>query len=111
MFQTKRSKIAAYLRTALPSPFAALLADWYSGRMQERLTQLGRNKPVFHIDWLPDYQCIDIQARWAGMFADIQIEPESFAIAVDADEPDDPQEFPLNSPDGFYRTIRSFLES
>ncbi len=111
MFQTKRAKIAAYLRTAAPSPFSALLSDWHSGRMREQLSQLGLTRPEFHIDWLDDYKCIGIQGRWGRRYVDIQIEPGSFLIAADAVEPDEPEVFLLGSADGFYRTLHAILES
>ncbi len=111
MFQRKRSKIAAYLQTSPPSPFALLLSDWYSGQMQERLSALGLVKLDCHIDWLPDYKCINIQGRYGKQYVDIQIEGDAFFIAADAVEPDEPEEFPLESADRFYLALRSFLES
>ena len=50
MFLTKRGKIAAYLKTAFPSPFAELLAQWHAGQMRGRLESLGLRKLEFHID-------------------------------------------------------------
>ena len=111
MFQTKRAQITAWLKTAAPSPFAALLSDWHSGRMQEQLLELGLTKPKFHIDWLTHYRCIDIQGRLQELYVDIQIEPDVFFLAADADEPDDPETFPLESREGFYETVRTALES
>lgn len=109
MFLTKRGRIAAYLKTASPSPFHDLLAQWHTGQMQERLEALGLRKPEFHIDWRPDYKCIDIQGRRDRLYVDIQIEPASFSIAMDADEPDDPTEYALASAEGFYDTLREAL--
>ena len=109
MFLTKRGKIAAYLKTASPSPFTELLAQWHTGQMQERLEALGLTKLEFHIDWLPDYKCIDIQGRRDRMYVDIQIELTSFTIAMDEDEPDDPTEYTLVSAQGFYDTLRDTL--
>ena len=40
---------------------------------------------------------------------DIQIEPASFTIAMDEDEPDDPAEYALVSAEGFYDTLRVAL--
>ena len=105
MFLTKRGKIAAYLKTASPSPFHDLLAQWHAGHMRERLESLGLTKLEFHIDWHPDYKCIDIQGRRDMLYVDIQIEPASFTIAMDADEPDDPTEYALTSAEGFYDTL------
>ena len=109
MFLTKRGKIAAYLKTASPSPFHELLEQWHAGQMRERLEAMGLRKLGFHIDWLPDYKYIDIQGRRDRMYVNIQIEPASFTIAMDEDEPDDPVEFPLRSTEDFYDTIRRFF--
>ena len=109
MFLTKRGRIAAYLKTAAPSPFAALLEQWYSGQMRGRMESLGLTKPEFHIDRLPDYKCIYIQGRSGKLYVNIQIEPDAFTIAVDPDEPDEPVEFPLESPERFYETVRSHI--
>ena len=109
MFLTKRGKIAAYLKTASPSPFAELLAQWHTDQMRDRLESLGLTKLEFHIDWLPDYKCIDIQGRRDRMYVDIQIEPASFTIAMDEDEPDEPTEYALVSAEGFYDTLRDTL--
>ena len=43
--------------------------------MRDRLESLGLTKLEFHIDWLPDYKCIDIQGRRDRLFVNIQIEP------------------------------------
>ena len=109
MFLTKRGKIAAYLKTASPSPFTQLLTQWHAGQMRARLEAMGLTKLEFHIDWLPDYKCIHIQGRRVRMYVDIQIEPASFTIAMDEDEPDDPTEYALVSAEGFYDTLRDTL--
>ena len=41
---------------------------------------------------------------------DIQIEENTFSIAADEDEPEQQVEFPLESAEGFYRTLRTYLE-
>ena len=109
MFLTKRGKIAAYLKTASPSPFHGLLEQWLAGQMRGRLESLRLRKLEFHIDWLPDYKCIDIQGHRDRMYVDIQIEPASFTIAMDEDEPDEPTEYALVSAEGFYDTLRDTL--
>ena len=109
MFFTKRKKIESWLKTAAPSPFAALLAMERSGPLASQLSDLGLTKQEYHIDWLDDYKCICIQARFGKLYVDIQIEPDTFTIAVDKDEPDDPVEFPLTSAEGFYQTVRQYL--
>ena len=109
MFFTKRKKIESWLKTAAPSPFAALLAMERSGQLAAHLSDLGLTKQEYHIDWLDGYKCICIQARFGKLYIDIQIEPNAFTIAMDKDEPDDPQEFPLSSSEDFFKTIRSCL--
>ena len=109
MFFTKRKKIESWLKTAAPSPFAALLAMERSGQMASHLSDLGLTKQEYHIDWLNDYKCISLQARFDKLYVDIQIEQDAFTIAMDEDEPDEPQEFPLSSSEDFFKTIRSCL--
>ena len=109
MFLIKRGKIAAYLKTASPSPFAELLAQSHTNQMRDHLESLGLGKLEFHIDWFPDYKCIDIQGRRDRMYVDIQIEPASFTIAMDEIEPDEPMEYALVSAEGFYDTLRDTL--
>ena len=109
MFLTKRGKIAAYLKTASPSPFTELLAQWHTDQMRDRMEAMGLRKLEFHIDWLPDYKCIDIQGRRDRTYVNIQIEPASFTIAVDENEPDEPTEYALMSAEGFYDTLRDTL--
>ena len=109
MFLTKRGKIAAYLKTASPFPFTELLEQWHTGQMCDRLESLGLRKLEFHIDWLSTYKCIDIQGRWDKLYVNIQIEPASFTIAMDEDEPDDPAEYTLVSVENFYDTLRDAL--
>ena len=109
MFFTKRKKIESWLKAAAPSPFSELLSQQRSGQMQVQLEAIGLTKQEYHIDWLNDYKCICIQARFGKRYVDIQIEPDAFTIAVDKDEPDDPVEFPLTSAEGFYRVVRQYL--
>ena len=109
MFLTKRGKIAAYLKTASPSPFHGLLEQWHAGQMRGRLESLRLRKLEFHIDWLPDYKCIDIQGHRDRMYVDIQIEPASFTIAMDEDEPDEHTEYALVSAEGYYDALRDTL--
>ena len=109
MFLTKRGKIAAYLKTASPSPFTQLLTQWHTGQLREQLEAMGLTKLEFHIDWLPDYKCIDIQGRRERMYVNIQIEPASFTIAMDEVEPDEPTEYALVSAEGFYDALRDTL--
>ena len=105
--QTQKDRSLAAHRRAIP--FADLLSDWHSGAMAKQLALLGITKLDFHIDWLPEYRCIGIQGIHKSRYADIQIEPDAFFIAVDEVEPDDPREFPLESAQAFYQTVRSIL--
>ena len=109
MFFTKRKKIDSWLKAAAPSPFSELLGQQRSGQMQVQLEAMGLTKQEYHIDWLDDYKCICIQGRYKKLYVDIQIEPDTFTIAVDKDEPDDPAEFPLTSAEGFYQAVRQYL--
>ena len=109
MFFRKRKKIDSWLKTAAPSPFSELLAEHRSGKMEARLAALGLTRQEYHIDWLDDYKCIDLQARFGVLSVDIQIEPDAFTIAMDEDEPDDPTEFPLTSAENFYGTVQTHL--
>ena len=110
MFKRKRTKIAEYLRSAPGTAFAQLLSDWYGGTMHSELEALGLAKLDDHIDWLPDYKSISMQARYGKLYVDIQIDQKEFTIAADEDEPDEPSEFPLLSADDFYETVRRYLE-
>ncbi len=109
MFFTKRKKIDSWLKAAATSPFSELLSQQRSGQMQVQLEALGLTKQEYHIDWLEDYKCISLQARFGKRYVDIQIEPDAFTIAVDEDEPDESAEFPLASAEGFYQTVRQYL--
>lgn len=80
-----------------------------SGQLAAHLSDLGLTKQEYHIDWLDDYKCICIQARFGKLYIDIQIEPNAFTIAMDKDEPDDPVEFPLKSTEGFYEQLAAFI--
>ena len=109
MFFTKRKKIESWLKTAAPSPFSELLSQQCSEQMKLQLEALGLSKQEYHIDWLDDYKCISLQARFGRLYVDIQIEPDNFTLAMDEDEPDDPQEFPLKSTEGFYEQLAAFI--
>ena len=43
------------------------------------------------------------------MYVDIQIEPASFTIAMDEDEPDEHTEYALVSAEGYYDALRDTL--
>lgn len=110
MFQSKRKKIAGYLvRKTEQSAFDRLLRDYLERELGQKLAEAGVTKSKIHIDWLPNYQSIDIQGRHGTKYVDIQVEDTAFSIACDEDEPDDPVEYPLISAKSFYRTVEQFL--
>ena len=111
MFQSKKKKIAGYLAgKADLSAFDLLLKDYLERNLKQRLEEAGVTKAEIHIDWLADYQCINIQGRHGGDYVDIQVENDVFSIACDEDEPDDPVEYPLESVEAFYRTVERSLD-
>lgn len=112
IWYSKKQKIRAYLagkQGAERSAFDDLLGQWLSDGMQERLNALGLIRVEIHIDWLPEYRCIGIQGRKAKDYVDVQIEPESFFIARDRIEPDEGEEYPLESAEQFYRILAKTL--
>ena len=62
-----------------------------------------------HIDWLPDYKCVGIQAQAKKYYFDIQIEPKIFSVAFDKDEPENVAEYPLTNKNIFYDKIQSVI--
>ena len=66
MFLTKRGKIAAYLKTASPSPFAELLAQWHTDQMRERLESLGSQSWNFTSTGYPTTSASTSRAAWTG---------------------------------------------
>ena len=115
MLLTKKAKIRAYIAekqsTKSLTPFDSLLQEYLYGGMKNRLAQIGAKYMEIHVDWLPEYRCMNIQCRYRDVFLDIQIEPGSYSIAWDRDEADDPQEFLLESVVKFYEQIEETVES
>ena len=105
MLWGKKKKIAAYIKENGHAPFALLLEDWISGEMKKSLEAKGFSEIEIHVDFLPDYKCIGIQARAGKEFFDIQAEESVFHIAKGEDEPEYIQEYPLISKDCFYAEI------
>ena len=105
----KKKKISEYLlvkqKTQIVTAFDDLLLDYLSGTLKDKLVNLEMKHIDIHIDWLPDYKCIDIQGKVKEYYFDIQIEPESFSIAYDKDEPEDVMEYDLTSKNEFYKKI------
>ena len=114
MFQTKKEKIKLYLETKpkakVLTNFDVLLSEYLSEQLYEHLEKLKLDKIRVHIDWLPDYKCIDIQSKFKNYYFEIQIEEDEFSISYDTDEADKPIVYSLESSDQFYITIKETLE-
>ncbi len=89
--------------------FDTILSEYLLGSLKERLHELAMKKIRIHIDWLPNYKCINIQGKVSEYFFDIQIEPATFSIAYDKDEPDDATEFVLQDVPSFYGVIENAI--
>lgn len=107
----KKKKISEYLsvkqKNQSVTAFDELLSDYLSGSLKHRLVNLEMKRIDIHIDWLPDYKCIGIQGKVKEYYFDIQIEPVSFSIAYDKDEPEAMMEYDLTSKNEFYNKIKS----
>lgn len=112
LFQSKKKKMELYLqrKAAECSAFDELVRDYLAGSLREQLMQLGIEKPEIHIDWLDDYKCIGIQGKHRSFYVDVQIEERRFAIACDETEPDDPQEYPLETKEQLYSVLGKTLK-
>ena len=113
MLLGKKKKIIEYLSSrhadkALTT-FDAILSDYISGSLEERLRELAMKKISIYVDWLSDYKCITIQGKVSNYYFDIQIEPETFSIAYDKDEPDDATEFVLQDIQSFYNILENVI--
>ena len=107
-----KKKISEYLtgkQNAQSTAFDVILADYLSGALKRKLQDLSMQKIEIHIDWLPEYQCINIAGKANGFFFDIQVEPSTFSLAYDKDEPDDAADFLLKDAMSFYQTIESAI--
>ena len=113
MFQTKKKKIKLYLEAKpdanMRTSFDVLLSEYLSGQLYIHLEKMMLDKIRVHIDWLPDYKCIDIQSKFKNYFFEIQIEEDEFSVSYDTDEADDPIVYSLESSGQFYNTIRKIL--
>lgn len=109
---TKR-KVRRYLAerraAGTETAFDRLLADWLCGGLAAVLCESGMTVLELHIDWLKMYRCIEVVGRYEAYLIEIQIEPDSYAVAYDADEPDDAVTWPLESAEAFYAQIRRLL--
>ena len=109
----KKKKLIEYLskkqaEKALTT-FDTILSDYLSGSLKGRLHELDMTKISIHIDWLSDYKCINIQGKVSDYYFDIQIEPQTFSIAYDKDEPEDATEFVLQDVPSFYSVIENAI--
>lgn len=113
MFQTKKNRIKLYLDAKpdanVRTSFDALLSEYLSGQLYVHLEKMMLDKIRVHIDWLPDYKCIDIQSKFQNYYFEIQIEEDEFSISYDTDEADEPIVYSLESSDQFYNTIEETL--
>ena len=109
----KKKKMVEYLEGKQASPaltaFDTILTEYLSGSLKEKLYELTMKNISIHIDWLSDYKCINIQGKVSDYYFDIQIEPETFSIAYDKDEPDDATEFVLQDVPSFYTAIENAI--
>ncbi len=110
MFQTKKQKIKQYLeeqrKNERMSDFDLLLEEQIRGTMEKRL---GLETADFHIDWMKEYRCIQIQGKHGPWYVDIQIEPGEFFVDIALDEPDDVVCYPLESTEQFYKIVQQRL--
>ena len=113
MILGKKKKVTEYLAKKQSgntlTTFDTILSDYLSGSLKERLHELAMKKISTHIDWLPDYKCINVQGKVGDYFFDIQIESETFSIAYDKDEPDNATEFILQDAPSFYSVIENAI--
>ena len=106
----KNKRIKLYLETKDKlSTFDNLLSEYILGNLHAHLEKLMLNKIKIHIDWLPDYKCIEIQSKFKNYYFEIQIEEKEFSISYDKDEADEPIVYVLESSEQFYNTIDETL--
>lgn len=112
-FQTKKQKIKCYLENVGGplSAFDSLLLDYISGELKSRLFRMGVEKAKTHIDWLDNYRCIEIQGWYREYYVELQIEEKEFSIAFDADEPDDPKTYLLETKGQVYSVFEDTLKN
>lgn len=111
-FKSRKKEIEQFLASKVSNytVFDELLADYQNGNLKKELIQLGVEKTEYHIDFLDDYKCINIQGKYRGYFVDIQIEEDEFSIAYDRDEPDEPQGYALVTKEDFYAILVDTLK-
>ncbi|MGN1480506.1 hypothetical protein [Porcipelethomonas sp.] len=90
----KKDKIRRYLDIIKTSgnfsAFEFLLSDYLSGKLKQKLSEIGFSKIEIYVDWLENYKCINIQGKSkSDIYIDFQAEKNEFFIALSKDEPDD----------------------
>ena len=109
----KKKRISEYLsqkqNTQSATPFDILLSEYLCGTLKLKLSEFNFRAINIHIDWLPDYKCIGIQAKFRDYFFDIQIETTSFSVSYDKDEPDDAIEYEFKDEAVLYSTLEDIL--
>ena len=111
---SKKKKIQKYLESISVenrTPFEQLLQDYLSGDLKNKLNNIGINKISIHIDWLDDYKCMGIQAKYNEYYMDCQIFENEFTLAFDLDEADDDAEYLLKDREYFYSIISKAIET
>lgn len=111
-FSIKRKKIKLYLESVAETQrtvFDNILNNYINGELNQELEQIGIKKITIHIDWLPDYKCINIQGKYDELYVDIQIEPNEFSIGCDSVEPDEHTSYLLESRNQLYSVVKSEL--
>lgn len=116
-FLSKKKKIERYLQTkdSAYSAFDELLQDYLNGTLKEELEKYGMTRIELYIDWhsdlLDNYRCIGIQGEYRRYFVDIEITKGQFIIACDEDEPDDPEEYVLETRSQMYSVLETTLKA
>lgn len=109
---TNRNRVKLHLDSITETQrtvFDNLLNDYINGELKHQLEQIGLKKITIHIDWLPDYKCINIQSKCDKKYVDIQIEPNEFSIGCDSVEPDEHTSYLLESRNHLYSVVKSEL--
>lgn len=113
LFTSKSKKIRKYLDEKISkgttSVFDELLHDYLSGELKTELTALELKRVEIHVDWLDDYRCIGVQAVHHQNYLDLQIEPTTFSVGYDPDEPDEHASYPLECKGQMYSILKQIL--
>lgn len=114
MFQTKKKKIISYLENKRSAgaltAFDVLLSDYIDRDLTDNFEKTGMLRLSIHIDWLDDYKCIEVVGRYKQYIVEIKIEPHEFSISYDLDEPEEYVDYPLESAEQFYMTVKKVID-